>query len=82
MIASLLLDVVTVAAGSEKITIDDIEARFRKLQGDATGAVKTAGPPTIGLAALGAVLLLLTMYFLGRRKGRRQAPVLEICRTV
>jgi hypothetical protein len=82
MIASLLLDVVTVAAGSEKITIDDIEARFRRLQGEATDAVKTAGPPTIGLAALGAVLLLLAMYYFGRRRGRQQAPVLEICRTI
>lgn len=82
MIASLLIDLVAAAAGSEKITIDDVEDRFRSLQSGATGAVKGAAPPKIGAAVAVVVLFLLAIYFLGRRRGRKRATVLEIRRIV
>lgn len=82
MIASLLIEAVAAATGTDKITIDDIESRFRSLQGGATGAVKGAAPPKIGAAVGGVVLILLLIYFLGRRRGRKRATVLEIRRVV
>jgi hypothetical protein len=82
MIAALLIDAVAAATGTDKITIDDIEARFRSLQGGTSGIVKDAAPSKIGAGVGGIVLVLLIVYFLGRRRGRKRATVLEIRRVV
>jgi hypothetical protein len=82
MIAALLIDAVAAATGTDKITIDDIEARFRSLQGGTSEKVKGAAPPKIGAGVGAIVFVLLIVYFLGRRRGRKRATVLEIRRVV
>lgn len=83
MLASLLLSAVAAAAADTgRITIDDIEARFREMKGTAASTTEKAKPALIGSAVGGGVLLLLLVYMLGRRRGRRRATVVEIRRVV
>lgn len=82
MIAELLLQALAGTAGGDRITIDDIEARFRDLAGGATSSVERAKVPLLGGGVAAAVLLLLLVYALGRRRGRKRATVLEIRRIV
>jgi hypothetical protein len=68
----------------EKVTIGDIEDRFRSLEGAATEVIseRTSGPNFVLIAVGGSVLLLALVYLLGRRRGRRRGSVLEIRRLV
>jgi MYXO-CTERM domain-containing protein len=69
------------AEGTEgRITRDDIEAKLRELKGDIderTAAAKQSATPYL---VVGAVLLLVLAYLLGRRVGRRRSTVVEIRR--
>jgi membrane protein DedA with SNARE-associated domain len=65
---------------SERVTLDDVESKLRDLGGSATSAAAQATAPAIGAAAVGGVLAIAVVYLLGRRRGRREAPVLEIRR--
>jgi hypothetical protein len=52
------------------------------LKGEATDVAGRAKPALSAAAVVGAVGLLLLVYLIGRRKGRRRATVLEIRRIV
>ena len=57
----------------------DLEAKFRQVQSavdDTTATVKNAG---VALALAGVVVVVL-VYFLGRRRGRKGGAGLEIYR--
>ena len=57
----------------------DLEAKFRQVQSavdETTASAKNAG---IGIA-IGAVLLVLLVYLLGRRTGKKGGAQLEIYR--
>ncbi|MGC8464016.1 MAG: hypothetical protein ACP5P9_10165 [Acidimicrobiales bacterium] len=62
------------------ITRDDLEAGFRRLQGEAASEVTSArsGLVTAGLAA--ALVALVLAYLAGRRRGRSRSAVVEIRR--
>lgn len=62
-----------------QIDRSDLEAKFRQVQSavdDTTSTVKSAG---VGLAVAG-VLVVLLVYLLGRRKGRKGGAQLEVYR--
>ncbi len=62
-----------------QIDRSDLEAKFRQVQSavdDTTSTAKSAG---VGLAIAG-VLVVLLIYLLGRRKGRKGGAQLEIYR--
>ena len=65
---------------AERITRDQIEAKFRELTGDVTDEVEStrAQVVTVGLAA--AVLLVAAVFLIGRRSGRRRSAVVEVRR--
>lgn len=65
---------------SERVTLDDLESKLRDLGGSATSAAAKATAPALGAAAVGGVLAIAAVYLLGRRRGRKEAPVLEIRR--
>jgi hypothetical protein len=65
---------------SERVTLDDLESKLRDLGGSATSAARQATAPALGAAAVGGVLAIAAVYLLGRRRGRKEAPVLEIRR--
>lgn len=64
----------------QKITRDDLEAKFRAVKGDvdqrALFAKETAKPYAIG----GAILLLLLTYLIGKRVGKKKSTIVEIRR--
>lgn len=67
---------------SEPVTLNDIEEKMREIGGGAQSTVTAAAqkPPAIAIGSVVAVALLAAIYLLGRRRGRKEAPVLEIRR--
>ncbi|HEV2361249.1 MAG TPA: hypothetical protein VGS21_06070 [Acidimicrobiales bacterium] len=82
MITSLLAQLLLSPAEGERITLDDVEAKFRELQGGASDVVARAQPKITAAAIVGGTLTVLLVYLFGRRKGRKRATVLEIRRIV
>jgi hypothetical protein len=66
--------------GTERITRDDIEAKFREMTGEVTDEVQSARSQavTVGLAL--GVLLVAVVFLIGRRNGRRRSAVVEVRR--
>ena len=65
---------------AERITRDQIEAKFRELTGGVTDEVESTRSQvvTVGLAAV--VLLVAAVFLIGRRSGRRKSTVVEVRR--
>lgn len=64
----------------EKITRDDIEAKLRELRGEVEEGVEVARGVGTVVAVAGVVILVVSAYWMGRRRGRRRQTVLEIRR--
>ena len=65
---------------TKPITRDDIEAKLRQIQrGTAAGAEAARGAGLAG-GIVGAALLAVVAYLLGRRRGRKRRTVVEIRR--
>ena len=57
----------------------DLESKFREIQGTVDQTKETARD--VGaMVAVGAVVLLVVVYFLGRRRGRKGSAQVEIYR--
>jgi hypothetical protein len=67
-------------AGTEPITRDQIEAKFRELTGEVSEEVQETRSQivTVGLAA--AVAVVAVVFLIGRRAGRRRSAVVEVRR--
>jgi hypothetical protein len=67
-------------AAQQRITRDDIEAKFREIKGDVDSTAERAKP--LGLVALVAIVLgvIGLAYLTGRRKERKRRTVVEIKR--
>ncbi len=63
-----------------RITRADLEAKFDQLRGTTSVPERTR---SVGLAALVAagVVVLIGVYLLGRRRGRRRRTIVEVRRT-
>jgi hypothetical protein len=66
--------------GSERITRDDIEAKFRELTGEVADEVESTRSQvvTVGLAL--GVGLVAVVFLIGRRNGRRKSAIVEVRR--
>jgi hypothetical protein len=61
----------------DRVSLDEVERQLRELLGPNAGEAKIAAVAAgVGALALGVV----SVYLLGRRKGRKRASVLEIRR--
>jgi hypothetical protein len=67
--------------GTEPITRDDIKAKLLEIQGEATSTVEDAKTTIVGVAAAVGVVVLVAVYVLGRRAGRRRSTVIELRRS-
>jgi hypothetical protein len=64
----------------ERITRDDLESKFRELEGEAREQVASARSTAITAGIIGLVVLLLLAFLLGRRRGKQRSTVVEIKR--
>jgi hypothetical protein len=65
---------------AERITRDDIESKFRELQGEVGDVTDDVRSYAATAGAVILVLLLIAAFLLGRNKGRRTRTVVEIKR--
>lgn len=64
----------------QRITRDDLEARFSALQDDLQSKVSDRRQTLINAAIVGGVVLLLLFFFLGKRSGKKKTTFVEIRR--
>ena len=62
------------------ITRADLEAKFGELRGEVDDRTQAAKVPAIAVAVGAAVLTVIAVYWLGKRKGKKRQMVLEIRR--
>jgi hypothetical protein len=62
------------------ITRDDLEAKFRELEGGAREQVSSVRTTLIAGGGIAVFLLLLLVFLLGRRGGKQRSTVVEIRR--
>ncbi|MGH9249278.1 MAG: hypothetical protein ACRD0W_07170 [Acidimicrobiales bacterium] len=68
------------AAPTTPITRDDLEAKFRELEGGAREQVASARTTLITGGVIAALIVLLLAFLLGRRAGKQRSTVVEIRR--
>jgi hypothetical protein len=68
------------ATNQTKITPDDLERKFRALQGDVQSAVDDKKSTAAGIAAGAGILLLMIFFLLGKRSGKKRSAIVEIRR--
>ncbi|HXA33437.1 MAG TPA: hypothetical protein VNV87_14365 [Acidimicrobiales bacterium] len=62
------------------ITRDDIEARFRELNGEVGSEVEAVRPQLLTVGAAVAVAVIAIAFLAGRRRGRKRSAVVEVRR--
>lgn len=65
---------------SERISRDDIEKKLRGLQGEVADKVEDRKSAVATAAVVGGVVLVVLVFLLGRRSGRRRSTMVEIRR--
>ena len=68
------------SSGTSRITRSDLEGKFREIQDDVQGKV-VSKKDTMKAVAIGAgVVVVLLVYVLGRRSGKKKTTLVEIRR--
>lgn len=67
-------------APAGKISRDDLEGKFRELQGDVVETTNEAKSYVIAAAAVVLVGVVAVTFIMGRRRGRKRTTVVEIRR--
>jgi len=62
------------------VTRADIEAKFREIQGDIEETAESAKGMAVAIGAAVAVVIVLGVFLLGRRKGRKKTTMIEVRR--
>jgi len=65
---------------AEDLSRDDIVGKLRELQGGVVEVASSKKGSLVQLGALGAVVLLILVFLLGRRAGRAKSSFVEIRR--
>jgi hypothetical protein len=65
---------------SERIERDDLEAKFRELQGEVGDVTASARSYLVVAGAVAGVLVIGVAFLLGKKRGRRNSTVVEIRR--
>ncbi|MEX0664848.1 MAG: hypothetical protein WD598_08785 [Acidimicrobiia bacterium] len=65
---------------SRAITRDDLEAKFREVQGEGRAGADTARGIGRGVGVAAAVAAVGIAYLMGRRRGRRRRTIVEVRR--
>jgi hypothetical protein len=68
------------ATQNGEVTRADIEAKLRAIRGEVTDASDSAKSIGLMVGAVAAVVVVGSVYLLGRRRGRKEKTVVEIRR--
>lgn len=69
-----------VADKDDKITRDDIEAKFRELTGDVDEKAEAAKGTAVTIGAVVAVAVVLGVFLFGRSRGKKKTTLIEVRR--
>jgi ABC-type glycerol-3-phosphate transport system permease component len=64
----------------QRITRDDLEAKFKSLQDDVQGKVYDKKQTLLAAGSVVAVVVVLIVFFLGKRSGKKKTTFVEIRR--
>lgn len=67
-------------ASGQRITRDDLERRFAAVQGGLQHQVESHKNTLVTVAGIGAAVLILIVFLLGKRSGKRKSALVEIRR--
>lgn len=67
-------------AVKDRITPDDLRAKFQALQGEVDSTAEAAKSTALTVGAAVATAVVLGVFLLGRRRGRKRTTVVEIRR--
>ena len=65
---------------TERITREDIEAKFRELTGDVDEKAEAAKDTAIAVGAVIAAAVVLGVFLFGRSRGRKKTTIIEVRR--
>jgi hypothetical protein len=65
---------------SQHITRDDIEAKFREIKGDIDDTAESAKGMAVTVGAVVAVVVVLGVFILGKRRGKKKTTFIEVRR--
>lgn len=68
------------ADSHKRVSRDDLEAKFRDLQGGVQSKVEDRKTTLVMGAVVGALVLLLLVFVIGKRSGKKKTTVVEIRR--
>lgn len=68
------------SSSGPKVSRADIEAKFREVQGELTAGAEKAKSGVLAAAAVGGVVLLMAVFLMGRRAGKKKSTIVEIRR--
>jgi hypothetical protein len=68
------------SSARDRITRDDLEDKFRELEGGARDQAESARSTVVTAGVVALLVLLLLAFLLGSRKGRKRSTVVEIRR--
>lgn len=67
-------------AKTDKITRDDLEAKFRELTGDVEDRAETVRSTAVTVGIAVGVVVMVGVFMLGRRRGRKSTTYVEVRR--
>lgn len=70
----------TTVAEPQKISRDDIEAKFRQLTADVDDRADAAKSTAVAVGAVVAAVVVVGVFLLGRSRGRKKTTVIEVRR--
>ena len=68
------------AARGSKITRDDIESRFREIQGEVVAVEDEARTSVAAIVVVVGAAIVIAAFALGSRRGRKRRTVVEVRR--
>jgi len=68
------------AQTQQRITRDDLEAKFREAQSSLQGKLDDKKQTLITVATVGGIVLLLLFFVLGKRSGKKKTTFVDIRR--
>jgi hypothetical protein len=69
-----------VRTSGRRITRDDLQAAFADVLGEGEQTARESAPQALVIGGSVVLLVVVTAYLLGRRRGRKRTAVLEVRR--